>query len=139
MVGIKSITIDGELVYMFNSAIYIFESSSDSTLEVDIIVSEVTLRKYKDRESLIAEIELDDGGLLSSFMYLKSLPGKLPRFSLFCELDQDEKYEGILRISENDLAFPDIEEGITLGDTRKVEMPNEKVMLKLTLPIDQVE
>ncbi|PWW31317.1 hypothetical protein DFO73_102313 [Cytobacillus oceanisediminis] len=104
-----------------------------------MIVSEVTLRKYEDRESLIAEIELEDGRLISSFMFLKSLPGKLPRLNLVWELDEGETYEDILRVSESDLAFPDIEEGITLEDIRKVEMPNEKVTLKLTLPIDQVE
>ncbi|WP_258309271.1 hypothetical protein [Cytobacillus oceanisediminis] len=102
-------------------------------------MSEVTLRKYEDRESLIAEIELEDGRLISSFMFLKSLPGKLPRLNLVWELDEGETYEDILRVSESDLAFPDIEEGITLEDIRKVEMPNEKVTLKLTLPIDQVE
>jgi hypothetical protein len=139
MVGVKSVIIDGETFYIFNSAIYIFESSTGSTLEVDMIVSEVTLRKYKDRESLIAEIELEDGRVISSFMFLKSLPGRLPRLNLFCELDENENYEGVLRISENDLAFPDIEEGITLEDIRKVEMPNEKITLKLNLPIDQVE
>ncbi|WP_394138339.1 hypothetical protein [Cytobacillus oceanisediminis] len=139
MVGVKSIIIDGETFYIFNSAIYIFESSTGSTLEVDMIVSEITLRKYKDRESLIAEIELEDGRVISSFMFLKSLPGRLPRLNLFCELDENENYEGVLRISENDLAFPDIEEGITLEDIRKVEMPNEKITLKLNLPIDQVE
>jgi hypothetical protein len=139
MVGVKSVIIDGETFYIFNSAIYIFESSTGSTLEVDMIVSEVTLRKYKDRESLIAEIELEDGRVISSFMFLKSLPGRLPRLNLFCELDESENYEGVLRISENDLAFPDIEEGITLEDIRKVEMPNEKITLKLNLPIDQVE
>lgn len=139
MVGVKSVSIDGETIYLFNSAIYIFESASGCVLEVDMIVSEVTLRKYKDRESHIAEIELEDGRLISSFMFLKSLPGKLPGLSLFCELDQVEEYEGILRISENDSAFPDIEGGITLEDIRKVEMLNEKVTLKLTLPIDQVE
>jgi hypothetical protein len=139
MVGVKSVIIDGETFYIFNSAIYIFESSTGSTLEVDMIVSEVTLRKYKDRESLIAEIELEDGRVISSFMFLKSLPGRLPRLNLFCELDENENYEGVLRISENDLAFPDIEEGITLEDIRKVEMPNEKITLKLNLPVDQVE
>lgn len=139
MVGVKSVSIDGETIYLFNSAIYIFESTSGCTLEVDMIVSEVTLRKYKDRESLIAELELEDGRLISSFMFLKTLPGKLPRLNLFCELDEGENYEGVLRITENDLEFPDIEEGITLEDIRKVEMPNEKVTLKLTLPIDQVE
>ncbi|WP_254179177.1 hypothetical protein [Cytobacillus oceanisediminis] len=61
MAGIKSINLDGEEIYVFNSAIYIFESSEGSTLEVDLIVSEVTLRKYQDRESLITEIELEDG------------------------------------------------------------------------------
>ncbi|MBT2687377.1 hypothetical protein J7I93_04190 [Bacillus sp. ISL-47] len=139
MAGVKSVSIDGEAIYVFNSAIYIFETSSGNTLEVDMVVSEVTLRKYKNRESLIAEIELEDGRIISSFMFLKTLPGKLPRLNLLCELDEDEPYEDVLRISENDLAFPDIEEGITLEEIRKVEMPNEKVTLKLNLPIDQVE
>ncbi|GLB60324.1 hypothetical protein [Cytobacillus sp. NCCP-133] len=139
MAGVKSVTIDGEIVYIFKSAIYIFESSAGSTLEVDMIVSEVTLGKYKDRESLIAEIELEDGRVINSFMFLKSVPGKLPRITLFCERDEDEDYKGIHCVSEHDLSFPDIEEGITLEDIRKVEMPNEKITLKLNLPIDQVE
>ena len=139
MAGIKSINLDGEEIYVFNSAIYIFESSAGNTLEVDMIVSEVTLRKYQNRESLITEIEMEDGGLISSFMFLKSVPGKLPRLSLFCELDPDEPYEGILRISEEQQDFPDIEAGITLEEIRKVEMPNEKITLKLNLPINQVE
>jgi hypothetical protein len=139
MAGIKSINLDGEEIYVFNSAIYIFESSEGSTLEVDLIVSEVTLRKYQDRESLITEIELEDGRSLSSFMFLKSVPGKLPRLSLFCELGPEESYEGVLRIGEDHLDFPDIEAGITLEEIRKVEMPNEKITLKLNLPINQVE
>jgi hypothetical protein len=139
MVGVKSIIIDGETIYTFKSAIYIFASSSGRTLEVDMIVSEVTLKKYSDRESLIAEIELKDGRVINSFMFLKSVPGKLPRITLFCELDDEESYEGIHCVSEDNLSFPDIEEGITLEDIRKVEMPNEKITLKLNLPIDQVE
>ncbi|MGA5690584.1 hypothetical protein [Cytobacillus pseudoceanisediminis] len=139
MAGMKSINLDGEEIYVFNSAIYIFESSAGCTLEVDMIVSEVTLRKYQNRESLITEIELEDGGLVSSFMFLKAVPGELPRLSLFCELDPDESYEGILRIGEDHLDFPDIEADITLEEIRKVEMPNEKITLKLNLPISQVE
>jgi hypothetical protein len=141
MVGVKSVTMDGEPICVFSSAIYIFESSTEDHLDVEMIVSEVSLRKYKDRESLIVEIELEDGRVISSFMFLKSLPGKLPRLHLFCEIDKDHDYDydGILRVSEDDLAFPDIEEGITLEDIRKVEMPNEKITLKLNLPIDQVE
>jgi hypothetical protein len=139
MAGIKLINLDGEEIYVFNSAIYIFESSSGSTLEVDMIVSEVTLRKYQDRESLITEVELEDGGQISSFMFLKAVPGKLPRMSLFCEIDPEESYEGLLRIREDHPDFPDIEAGITLEEIRKVEMPNEKITLKLSLPINQVE
>lgn len=139
MSAIKFISLDGEEIYVFNSAIYIFESSSGSTLEVDMIVSEVTLRKYQDRDSLITEVVLDDGGQISSFMFLKAVPGKLPRLSLFCEIDPEESYEGLLRIREDAPDFPDIEAGITLEDIRKVEMPNEKITLKLNLPINQVE
>ncbi|RSK28789.1 hypothetical protein EJF36_18970 [Bacillus sp. HMF5848] len=139
MVGVKSVLIDGEPVYMFNSAIYIFDSASERTLEVDMIVSEITLKKYKDRESLIAEIELEDSRVINSFMFLKSIPGKLPRLNLSCGLDEGDSYEGVLTVSENDLEFPDIEVGLTLEDIRKVEMPTEKITLKLTLPIDQVE
>ncbi|WP_174734385.1 hypothetical protein [Mesobacillus harenae] len=139
MIGVKSVTIDGESVYVFNSAIYIFDSTSGSSLVLDIIVSEITFKKYKDRESLIVEIEMDDGRLISSFMYLKTLPGELPQLNLFCDLDDTEDYEDFHRVNENDSVFPNVEEGITLADIRKVEMPNEKVTLKLNLPIDQAE
>ncbi|MCM3708849.1 MULTISPECIES: hypothetical protein [Cytobacillus] len=139
MSAIKSINLDGEEIYIFSSSIYIFESSSGSTLEVDMIVSEVTLRKYQDRESLITEIELEDGGQISSFMFLKVVPGKLPRLSLVCEVDPEETYEGLQRIREDQPDFPDIEAGITLEAIRMVEMPKEKITLKLNLPINQVE
>ncbi|SEN37755.1 hypothetical protein SAMN05192533_11246 [Mesobacillus persicus] len=139
MVGVKSVKLDGESIYVFNSAIYLFESASSCSLELGLIVSEVAFKKYKDMESLIVEIELDDGRILSSFMYLRTLPGRLPQINLFCELDETENYEGFHSVSENDSVFPNIEEGITLEDIRKVEMPNEKATLKLTLPIDQVE
>jgi hypothetical protein len=35
--------------------------------------------------------------------------------------------------------FPNIEEGITLEEIRKYEMPDEKITLKMKLPIVQVE
>ncbi|MGJ7922016.1 hypothetical protein [Neobacillus sp. LXY-4] len=139
MVSVKSVKIDGKEIHVFNSAIYIFESSMGSTLELDMIVSEVVLKKYKDEESLILEIEMNDGRLINSIMFVKTLPGGLPQLNLFCELDDIEEYEDLNRVSENDSTFPNIEEGITLAEIRNVEMPNEKITLKLNLPIDQVE
>jgi hypothetical protein len=139
MAGVKSVTIDGESIYLFNSALYVFESSKGCSLELDMIVSEVVLRRYKDKESHIIEIELEDNRIISSFMYVKIVPGRLPRMNLFCELEDGDEYPGLQKVHENDLEFPDVEQGITLEEIRKVEMPNEKVTLKLTLPIDQVE
>lgn len=138
MATVKTVKIDGEDIYVFNSAIYIFESSKGCTLELDIIVSEVAIRKYQKEDTLIVEIMLDDGGLISSIMHMKVLPGKLPQLNLFCEIDPAE-YPHLQRVNENDSEFPNIEEGITLEEIRKVEMPNEKINLRLTLPIDQVE
>ncbi|MBM4761024.1 hypothetical protein [Bacillus sp. B15-48] len=136
---IKSVLIDGEKIHIFNSALYLFESYSGCTLNLDVIVSEVALKKYHNKESLIVEIELKDGRVISSFMFLKTVPGGLPQLNLFCELDDPDEYSDLLRVHENDSEFPRIEEGITLEDIRKVEMPNEKVTVKLTLPINQVE
>ncbi|UGB32904.1 hypothetical protein [Metabacillus sp. B2-18] len=42
-------------------------------------------------------------------------------------------------MNESNSSFPDIEEGITLEEIRKVEMPLEDITLKLKLPIDKVE
>lgn len=139
MVGVKSVKIDGESIHIFKSAIYIFESTSGFTLELDIIVSEVAVKKYRKIENLIIEIELEDGRIINSIMHLKILSGKLPQLNLFCELDDIEEFDDLLRGNESDSWFPNIEEGIALEDIRKVEMPNEDVSLKLTLPIDQVE
>lgn len=139
MVGVKSIKIDGEMIHFFKSVIYIFESSSGYSLELDMIVSEVALRKYRKMENLIIEIKLEDNRVINSIMHLKILSGGLPQLNLFCDLDDIKEYEDFERVNENDGAFPDIEEGITLEEIRKVEMPNEPVSLKLKLPIDQVE
>ncbi len=139
MVGVKTVNLDGEKVHIFNSAIYILETSSGFSLELDIIVSEVALKKYSNHESIITEIELTDNRVISSFMYIKLIPGRLPQLNLNCSIDGPFEYQGLDYINENETNFPDIEKGISLADIRKVEMPDEKISLKLTLPIDQVE
>jgi hypothetical protein len=139
MAAVKSVKIDGEHVHIFNSAIYIFESQSGYTLELDLLVSEVTERKYKNVQNLIMEIELESGKLIDSIMHLKSLQGGLPQLNLFCDIEDIDGYEELDRVNESSSCFPDVEVGITLEEIRKVEMPNENISLKLNLPIDQVE
>ncbi|MDR6123100.1 hypothetical protein QFZ87_002697 [Bacillus sp. SLBN-46] len=139
MVVVKSVKIDGESIHVFKSAIYIFEASSSFTIELNLIVSEVVVKKYKKEETLIIEIELEDGRFIQSIMQVKILSGGLPQLNLFCELDDIEEYKDFDRVSENDSWFPNIEEGITIEDIRKVEMPDEEFSIKLKLPIDQVE
>lgn len=139
MVAVKSVNIDGENIHIFKSSIYIFESSLGFTLELDLIVSEVTVKKYKKEENLIIDIELEDGRIINSIMHVKILSGGLPQLNLFCELDDIQGYEDFDKVNENDSWFPNMEDGITLAEIRKVEMPIEDVSLKLKLPIDQVE
>ena len=139
MVEVKSVKVDGDMIHVFKSAIYIFTTNDEHTLELDIIVSEVMVKKYKNEENLIIEIELEDGRIISSIMQLKIWSGGLPQLNLYCEIIDIEEYHDFDRVTENDSFFPNIEEGITIEDIRKVEMPNEKVTLKLNLPIDQIE
>lgn len=139
MVVLKSVKIDGESIHVFKSVIYIFESSSGFTLQLDLIVSELVVKKYKEFENLIVEIELEDGRILNSIMHLKIFQGRLPLLNLFCEIDDIQEYENIKVVNEDDSWFPNVEEGITIEDIRKVEMPIEEARLKLKLPIDQVE
>lgn len=139
MVEVKSVKVDGDMIHVFKSAIYIFTTNDEHTLELDIIVSEVMVKKYKNEENLIIEIELEDGRIISSIMQLKIWSGGLPQLNLYCEIIDIEEYHGFDRVTENDSFFPNIEEGITIEDIRKVEMPNEKATLKLNLPIDQIE
>ncbi|WP_413298989.1 hypothetical protein AA0X95_14590 [Bacillus sp. 1P10SD] len=139
MVVVKSVKIDGESIHVFNSAIYIFEAGTSFTLELNLIVSEVVVKKYKKEETLIIEVELEDGRVIHLIMHVKILSGGLPQLYLFCELDDIEEYKDFERVSENETWFPNIEEGITLEDIRKVEMPDEEFSIKLKLPIDQVE
>jgi hypothetical protein len=139
MVVVKSVKIDGESIHVFKSAMYIFESSSGYTLQLDMIVSEVMVKKYKGFENLIIEIELEDGRVVNSIMHVKILQGKLPQLNLFCELDNLDDFEDFTVLNENDFSFPNIEAGITIEEIRKVEMPIEDVRLKLRLPIDQAE
>jgi hypothetical protein len=139
MVVVKSVKIDGESIHVFNSAIYIFKAGTSFTLELNLIVSEVVVKKYKEEETLIIEVELEDGRVIHSIMHVKILSGGLPQLNLFCELDDIEEYKDFDQVSENDSWFPNIEEGITIEDIRKVEMPDEEFSIKLKLPIDQVE
>ncbi|TDL75512.1 hypothetical protein E2R56_06825 [Rhodococcus qingshengii] len=139
MAVVKSVKIDGENIHIFNSAIYIFESHSGYTLELDLIVSEVTERKYKKEQNLIIEIELENGRLIDSIMHLKTLSGGLPQLNLFCDLHEIDEYGELDRVNESSSWFPNVEEGVTLEEIRKVEMPNENISLKLNLPINQVE
>ena len=139
MAVVKSVKIDGETIHIFNSVIYIFESSSGFTLELDLIVSEVTVRRYRKEQTLIMEIELEDGRMIDSIMHVKTLSGGLPQLNLFCDLDDIGEYDDFDKVDDNSSWFPNVEEGITIEEIRKVEMPNENVSLKLNLPIDQVE
>jgi hypothetical protein len=139
MAVVKSVKMDGEPIYIFKSILYIFESSSGISLELDMIVSEVTVKKYVKEDNFIVEIELEDGRIIHSIMHVKVLTGGLPQLNLFCELDDIDGYEDFDRVNENDSYFPNIEEGITIEEIRKVEMPNEEIRLKLNLPINQVE
>ncbi len=90
MVAVKSVKVDGESIHIFKSAIYIFESSEGYTLQLDVIVSEVVVKKYQKEENLIIEIELEDGKIIESIMHLNILPGGLPQLNLFCELGDIE-------------------------------------------------
>lgn len=139
MVQIREIKIDGESIHFFQSAIYIFESSTGHSLELMMVVSEIVEAKYKDLENLFLEIELNDKRVFSIIMNPQRITGGLPKLCLFCDIDSVEEYQGFQIVQESDQNFPDIEEGITIEEIRKQEMPNVKVNLKLTLPIDQKE
>ncbi|MDQ0226357.1 hypothetical protein [Metabacillus niabensis] len=139
MVKVQEIKIDGEGLHVFNSAIYIIESSTGYTLQLDAVVSEVVVLKYQNEETLLVEIELQDGRQITSFMHLKRLSGGLPQLNLFCELNDIDDFHDFLMINENDSSYPNVEDGITLEEIRKYEMPSEKITLKLKLPIEQTE
>jgi hypothetical protein len=139
MVEIKSVKIDGTDIHIFKSVIYIFESSSGYSMELGMVVSEVVLRKYGHEENLILEIELEDGRVINTIMQPQGFLGGVPRLHLYCDIDDVEDYPAFQVVKESDESFPKLDEGITIEEIRKYEMPNEKVNLKLTLPIDQAE
>ena len=139
MVKVHSVKIDGESIHIFNSAIYVFETGLSFTLQLDMIVSEIVVKKYRKIENLIIEIELENGSIINSIMHVKAFAGGLPQLNLYCELEDIQDFEGLDRVNEHDSWFPNIEDGITLEHIRKVEMPIEEVSIKLKLPIDQVE
>lgn len=139
MVEIKSVKIDGTDIHIFKSVIYIFESSSGYSMELGMVVSEVVLRKYGHEENLILEIELEDGRIFNTIMQPQGFSGGVPRLHLYCDIDDVEEYPDFQVVKESDESFPKLDEGITIEEIRKYEMPNEKVNLKLTLPIDQAE
>ena len=63
----------------------------------------------------------------------------MPQLNLICEIEDFDEYPGFDQVNEHDSSFPNIEEGITIEEIRKVEMPNKSINLKLNLPIDQTE
>ncbi|UII56408.1 hypothetical protein LS684_02670 [Cytobacillus spongiae] len=136
---VKAVKIDGEAIHFFKSQIYVYQSTTGYTLELDMIVSEVAVQKYRREETWIVEVELEDGRVISSYMHLKSLSGGLPQLNLFCQLAHAEEYGELPVFTETDVIFPDFEQGITLDEIRQFEMPYEKIGLKISLPIDQVE
>lgn len=139
MEKVKSVILDGEEIHVFNSAIYLFETNTTVTLELNVIVSEIVTNKYKHVDNLIVEIELEDGRMINSIMSVTVMQGRLPQLHIFCDIDDLDEYKGLSILNENNSSFPDIEEGITLEEIRKVEMPLEDITLKLKLPIEQVE
>lgn len=139
MDSVKTVKIDGEDIHIFNSAIYIFESSSGYTLELNMIVSEVVVNKYRKIDNVIVEIELEDGRFINTIMHGKTLKGGLPQLHLYCEIDNKDEFGELQIVNENESWFPNIEEGITLEEIRQVEMPFDVIRLKLQLPIDQIE
>jgi hypothetical protein len=139
MKKVKSVKLDGEEIRVFNSAIYLFETNTTVTLELNIIVSEIVANKYKHVDNLIIEIELEDGRMINSIMSVTVMQGRLPQLHVFCDIGDLVEYKGLPILNENNSSFPDIEEGITLEQIRNVEMPLEDITLKLKLPIDQVE
>ncbi|WP_409305556.1 hypothetical protein [Peribacillus sp. SCS-155] len=139
MVMVKSVKIDGADIHVFNSAIYIYESSTGVTLELDLIVSEIVKAKYGEEENLFLEIELEDGRIIDNIMHVKRFSGGLPQLNLYCPLDDIADFHNLPKFNENEHFALNLEEGITIGDIRKVEMPNQKINLKLNLPIDQCE
>ncbi|MCM3567614.1 hypothetical protein [Neobacillus mesonae] len=139
MAEVRSVKIDGEKLYIFNGVIYIYESTEGFSLQLDIIVSEVVVKRYKDLDNLIVEIELDDGRVIDAIMHVNSLQGGLPQLNLYVELEDSHEYGDLDVVNENEAWSSNLEEGITLEEIRKVEMPEEVVKLKLKLPIDQAE
>ena len=139
MVEVKSVKIDGASIHIFKSVIYIFESSSGYTMELGMVVSEVVLRKYEHEENLILEIELNDGRVINTIMHPQGFLGRLPQLNLYCDVDDVDEYKDFQIVKEGDKTFPKLDEDITIEEIRKYEMPNEKVNLKLNLPIDQAE
>jgi len=139
MVEVKSVKIDGASIHIFKSVIYIFESSSGYTMELGMVVSEVVLRKYEHEENLILEIELNDGRVINTIMHPQGFLGMIPQLNLYCDVDDVDEYKDFQIVKEGDKTFPKLDEDITIEEIRKYEMPNEKVNLKLNLPIDQAE
>ncbi|WP_026693396.1 hypothetical protein [Peribacillus kribbensis] len=139
MTKVKTVKIDGEDIYIFNSVLYILEASAGWSLILDMIVTEITQERYKKEENLILEIELEDGRVFNSIMHIQPIPGGLPQLSLYTYIDDANEYPDVMIVNENETSFPRIDQDLTIEEIRKVEMPQVKVKLNLTLPIDQAE
>ena len=87
MFKVKTVKIDGEEIHVFNSAIFIFEASTGMTLECNLIVTEVVVKKYQREENVIVEIELEDGRIINSIMMVNTIHGGLPQIHLCCDID----------------------------------------------------
>jgi hypothetical protein len=149
MKTIKSISFNDEMIHVFESLMYIFDLSNENGagygLHLELITTELTIRKYRYQENILVDLTYTNGELQTLVMHVDHSEegghGEIPEMSLYVSISSPKEFPelAIVNWDTPDEEYPRLQKTISLTEIRAVEMPYENVRLDAELPIDLSE
>jgi hypothetical protein len=149
MKTIKSISFNDEPIHVFESLMYIFDLSDEYGpgygLHLELITTELTIRKYRYQENILVDLTYTNGELQTLVMLVDHTEegghGEIPEMSLYVSIRNPKEFPELAIVNwdtEQDV-YPELQKNISLTEIRAVEMPYENVRLDAELPMDLSE
>jgi hypothetical protein len=149
MKTIKSISFNDEPIHVFESLMYIYDSSNEYGqsygIHLELITTELAIRKYRYQENILVDLTYTNGELQTLVMHVDHSEegghGEIPELSLYVSIRSPEEFPelAIVNWDTPDEEYPNLQKNISLTEIRSVEMPYESVRLDAELPIDLSE